>query len=142
MSASDTSDTSYSQPNFWRCLYPENFFCIPVSTLEVHGLTCNIDFFRVLFQPGLIMSARWPATQPVDELVIKSSTYFMEVVHDLRKRLKAFTQSKKVSRFVTASYFMLFCIIFLFLLLFIQSFFGLYSFWLISSFIYSPYVQS
>jgi len=40
------------------------------------------------------VSARWPAKQPIDELVIKSSAYFMEVAHDLRKRLKAFTQPK------------------------------------------------
>jgi len=65
---------------------------------------------RALFQPGLIVSAQWPTTQPVDELVIKSSAYFMEVAHDLRKRLKTFTQPKKVnvSHLVTRS--LIFCI--------------------------------
>jgi len=50
-----------------------------------------------ILQSGLIVSARWPVTQPVDEVVIKSSTYFMEVVHDLRKRLKAASEPRKVS---------------------------------------------
>jgi len=80
----------------------------------------------VLFQRGLIVSSRWPATQPVDELVIKSSTYFMEVVHDLRKRLKAFTQSKKVYHSISLSLAfyisfvqcVLFALRFLFILLF------------------------
>jgi len=53
-----------------------------------------------MLQPGLIVSASWPSTQPIDEAVIKSSAYFMEVVHDLRKRLKAVTESKKVSRYI------------------------------------------
>ena len=42
------------------------------------------------------MSASWPVTEPVDEVVIKSSTYLMEVIHDLRKRLKAATEPRKV----------------------------------------------
>ena len=50
-----------------------------------------------ILQPGLIVSSRWPVTPPVDEVVIKSSTYLMEVVHDLRKRLKAASEPRKVS---------------------------------------------
>jgi len=50
----------------------------------------------MMSQPGLIVSASWPVTQPVDEVVIKSSAYLMEVVHDLRKRLKAATEPRKV----------------------------------------------
>jgi len=50
----------------------------------------------VVWQSGLIVSARWPVTQPVDEVVIKSSAYLMDVVHDLRKRLKAATEPRKV----------------------------------------------
>ena len=52
----------------------------------------------VVWQSGLIVSARWPVTQPVDEVVIKSSAYLMDVVHDLRKRLKAATEPRKVWR--------------------------------------------
>jgi len=84
--------------------------CVSTSVLYCHSLGDALTEVRMytlsmcaLFQPGLIVSSRWPATQPVDELVIKSSTYFMEVVHDLRKRLKAFTQSKKVYRSISLS---------------------------------------
>jgi len=64
----------------------------------VHGTVMCILHYndKRLMQTGLIVSSRWPDTQPVDELVIKSSTYLMEAVHDLRKRLKAVTDNKKV----------------------------------------------
>ena len=42
------------------------------------------------------MSAVWPATQPVDIILVKSSNYLMDVAHEFRKRLKDVTESKKV----------------------------------------------
>ena len=56
----------------------------------------NLHVCMIMVQRGLIVSASWPVTQAVDKVVIKSSTYLMEVVHDLRKRLKAATEPRKV----------------------------------------------
>lgn len=50
-----------------------------------------------LIQPGCIVSASWPVSQPIDEILVKSSSYLMETIHDFRKRMKAFTETKKVS---------------------------------------------
>lgn len=34
------------------------------------------------------MNARWPAADPVDELILKESQYITDVSHDFRVRLK------------------------------------------------------
>lgn len=41
------------------------------------------------------MKASWPSAGPVDEVLIRSSQYLMEVAHDLRLRLKAFLNPPK-----------------------------------------------
>uniref|UniRef100_A0A9J8C4Y2 Leucine--tRNA ligase, cytoplasmic n=1 Tax=Cyprinus carpio carpio TaxID=630221 RepID=A0A9J8C4Y2_CYPCA len=47
------------------------------------------------FQSSSIMKARWPTAGPVDEILIRSSQYLMDTAHDLRLRLKAYTQPAK-----------------------------------------------
>ncbi len=41
------------------------------------------------------MKAPWPTAGPVDEILIRSSQYLMDTAHDLRLRLKAYTQPPK-----------------------------------------------
>ncbi|EHH54627.1 hypothetical protein EGM_15506 [Macaca fascicularis] len=47
------------------------------------------------FQPDSIMNASWPVAGPVDEVLIHSSQYLMEVTHDLRLRLKNYMMPAK-----------------------------------------------
>ncbi|EQB78143.1 hypothetical protein CB1_000597004 [Camelus ferus] len=47
------------------------------------------------FQPDSIMNASWPLAGPVDESLIRSSQYLMEVAHDLRLRLKNYMMPAK-----------------------------------------------
>uniref|UniRef100_A0ABI7Y6B3 leucine--tRNA ligase n=1 Tax=Felis catus TaxID=9685 RepID=A0ABI7Y6B3_FELCA len=47
------------------------------------------------FQPDSIMNASWPLAGPVDEALIRSSQYLMEVAHDLRLRLKNYMMPAK-----------------------------------------------
>lgn len=44
--------------------------------------------FFLSSKPDSIMRASWPTAGPVDEVLIRSSQYLMEVAHDLRLRLK------------------------------------------------------
>ena len=44
--------------------------------------------FFFFFKPDSVMNASWPLAGPVDETLIRSSQYLMEVAHDLRLRLK------------------------------------------------------
>ncbi|KAL1773754.1 leucine-tRNA ligase, cytoplasmic isoform X1 [Sigmodon hispidus] len=44
--------------------------------------------WSLLGKPDSIMNASWPVAGPVDEALIRSSQYLMEVAHDLRLRLK------------------------------------------------------
>lgn len=41
------------------------------------------------------MNASWPVAGPVDESLIRSSQYLMEVAHDLRLRLKNYMTPAK-----------------------------------------------
>lgn len=41
------------------------------------------------------MNASWPLAGPVDEALIRSSQYLMEVAHDLRLRLKNYMMLAK-----------------------------------------------
>ena len=41
------------------------------------------------------MNASWPVAGPVDEVLIHSSQYLMEVTHDLRLRLKNYMMPAK-----------------------------------------------
>uniref|UniRef100_A0A8C2NHZ9 leucine--tRNA ligase n=1 Tax=Capra hircus TaxID=9925 RepID=A0A8C2NHZ9_CAPHI len=47
------------------------------------------------FKPDSIMTASWPLAGPVDESLIRSSQYLMEVAHDLRLRLKNYMMPAK-----------------------------------------------
>ncbi|XP_052393301.1 leucine--tRNA ligase, cytoplasmic-like [Carassius gibelio] len=51
--------------------------------------------WSLLGKSGSIMKARWPPAGPVDEILIRSSQYLMDTAHDLRLRLKAYTQPAK-----------------------------------------------
>lgn len=41
------------------------------------------------------MTASWPVAGPVDEVLIRSSQYLMEVAHELRLRLKSYMMPAK-----------------------------------------------
>uniref|UniRef100_A0A8D2CZ86 Leucine--tRNA ligase, cytoplasmic n=1 Tax=Sciurus vulgaris TaxID=55149 RepID=A0A8D2CZ86_SCIVU len=49
----------------------------------------------LLGKPDSIMNASWPVAGPVDEALIRSSQYLMEVAHDLRLRLKNYMMPAK-----------------------------------------------
>lgn len=51
--------------------------------------------WSLLGKSSSIMKARWPAAGPMDEILIRSSQYLMDTAHDLRLRLKAYTQPAK-----------------------------------------------
>lgn len=46
--------------------------------------------WSLLDNEGTIINARWPSTSPVDEVLLKSSQYLMDAVHEFRIRLKQF----------------------------------------------------
>ncbi|KAL1252478.1 hypothetical protein QQF64_017171 [Cirrhinus molitorella] len=51
--------------------------------------------WSLLGKSNSIIKARWPTAGPVDEVLIRSSQYLMDTAHDLRLRLKAYTQPAK-----------------------------------------------
>lgn len=51
--------------------------------------------WTLLGKPDSIMHASWPVAGPVDESLIRSSQYLMEVAHDLRLRLKNYMMPAK-----------------------------------------------
>uniref|UniRef100_A0A673V2P3 Leucine--tRNA ligase, cytoplasmic n=1 Tax=Suricata suricatta TaxID=37032 RepID=A0A673V2P3_SURSU len=51
--------------------------------------------WTLLGKPDSIMNASWPLAGPVDEALIRSSQYLMEVAHDLRLRLKNYMMPAK-----------------------------------------------
>ncbi|XDV39280.1 hypothetical protein PO909_008541, partial [Leuciscus waleckii] len=51
--------------------------------------------WSLLGKSSSVMKACWPTTGPVDEILIRSSQYLMDTAHDLRLRLKAYTQPAK-----------------------------------------------
>uniref|UniRef100_A0A8C2NIQ7 Leucine--tRNA ligase, cytoplasmic n=1 Tax=Capra hircus TaxID=9925 RepID=A0A8C2NIQ7_CAPHI len=62
------------------------------------ALKTEFQIFEPLFfffKPDSIMTASWPLAGPVDESLIRSSQYLMEVAHDLRLRLKNYMMPAK-----------------------------------------------
>lgn len=51
--------------------------------------------WSLLGKSSTVMKAQWPTAGPVDEILIRSSQYLMDTAHDLRLRLKAYTQPAK-----------------------------------------------
>ncbi|KAM9694289.1 leucine--tRNA ligase, cytoplasmic isoform 2-T2 [Trichechus inunguis] len=66
------------------------FWFIEVQTLLLTPFCPHLceHIWTLLGKPGSIMKASWPVAGPVDEALIRSSQYLMEVAHDLRLRLK------------------------------------------------------
>lgn len=51
--------------------------------------------WSLLGKSSTVMKALWPTAGPVDEILIRSSQYLMDTAHDLRLRLKAYSQPAK-----------------------------------------------
>ncbi|KAK7143985.1 hypothetical protein R3I93_014980 [Phoxinus phoxinus] len=51
--------------------------------------------WSLLGKSSSVMKAHWPTAGPVDEILIRSSQYLMDTAHELRLRLKAYTQPAK-----------------------------------------------
>ncbi|XP_049729943.1 leucine--tRNA ligase, cytoplasmic [Elephas maximus indicus] len=66
------------------------FRFIEVQTLLLAPFCPHLceHIWTLLGKPGSIMKASWPVAGPVDEALIRSSQYLMEVAHDVRLRLK------------------------------------------------------
>ncbi|XP_018883476.3 leucine--tRNA ligase, cytoplasmic isoform X1 [Gorilla gorilla gorilla] len=66
------------------------FRFIEVQTLLLAPFCPHLceHIWTLLGKPDSIMNASWPVAGPVDEVLIHSSQYLMEVTHDLRLRLK------------------------------------------------------
>ncbi|KAM9069909.1 leucine--tRNA ligase, cytoplasmic isoform 2-T2 [Sarcophilus harrisii] len=79
------------------------FQFIEVQTLLLTPICPHIceHVWMLLGKPDSIMKAEWPLAGPVDEVLIRSSQYLMEVAHDLRLRLKNYmmpAKGKKVDK--------------------------------------------
>ncbi|XP_032192180.1 leucine--tRNA ligase, cytoplasmic isoform X1 [Mustela erminea] len=73
------------------------FRFIEVQTLLLAPFCPHLceHIWTLLGKPDSIMSASWPLAGPVDEVLIRSSQYLMEVAHDLRLRLKNYMMPAK-----------------------------------------------
>nr|XP_045745492.1 leucine--tRNA ligase, cytoplasmic [Mirounga angustirostris] len=73
------------------------FRFIEVQTLLLAPFCPHLceHIWTLLGKPDSIMSASWPLAGPVDEALIRSSQYLMEVAHDLRLRLKNYMMPAK-----------------------------------------------
>ncbi|KAF6081621.1 hypothetical protein HJG60_007525 [Phyllostomus discolor] len=73
------------------------FRFIEVQTLLLAPFCPHVceHIWALLGKPGSIMYASWPIVGPVDETLIRSSQYLMEVAHDLRLRLKNYMMPAK-----------------------------------------------
>ncbi|XP_045681272.1 leucine--tRNA ligase, cytoplasmic [Phyllostomus hastatus] len=73
------------------------FRFIEVQTLLLAPFCPHVceHIWALLGKPGSIMYASWPVVGPVDETLIRSSQYLMEVAHDLRLRLKNYMMPAK-----------------------------------------------
>ncbi|XP_007947303.1 leucine--tRNA ligase, cytoplasmic [Orycteropus afer afer] len=73
------------------------FRFIEVQTLLLAPFCPHLceHIWTLLEKPGSIMNASWPVAGPVDEALIRSSQYLMEVAHDLRLRLKNYMMPVK-----------------------------------------------
>ncbi|XP_074147818.1 leucine--tRNA ligase, cytoplasmic isoform X2 [Sminthopsis crassicaudata] len=79
------------------------FQFIEVQTLLLTPICPHVceHVWMLLGKPDSIMKAVWPLAGPVDEVLIRSSQYLMEVAHDLRLRLKNYmmpAKGKKVDK--------------------------------------------
>ncbi|MBZ3870364.1 Leucine--tRNA ligase, cytoplasmic [Sciurus carolinensis] len=79
------------------------FRFIEVQTLLLAPFCPHLceHIWTLLGKPDSIMNASWPVAGPVDEALIRSSQYLMEVAHDLRLRLKNYmmpTKGKKTDK--------------------------------------------
>nr|XP_021520665.1 leucine--tRNA ligase, cytoplasmic [Aotus nancymaae] len=73
------------------------FRFIEVQTLLLTPFCPHLceHIWTLLGKPDSIMNASWPVAGPVDEVLIRSSQYLMEVTHDLRLRLKNYMMPAK-----------------------------------------------
>uniref|UniRef100_A0A8C8ZGY8 leucine--tRNA ligase n=1 Tax=Prolemur simus TaxID=1328070 RepID=A0A8C8ZGY8_PROSS len=73
------------------------FRFIEVQTLLLAPFCPHVceHVWTLLGKPDSIMNASWPVAGPVDEALIRSSQYLMEVAHDLRLRLKNYMMPAK-----------------------------------------------
>ncbi|XP_027783540.1 leucine--tRNA ligase, cytoplasmic [Marmota flaviventris] len=73
------------------------FRFIEVQTLLLAPFCPHLceHIWTLLGKPDSIMNASWPVAGPVDEALIRSSQYLMEVAHDLRLRLKNYMMPAK-----------------------------------------------
>ncbi|XP_037019225.2 leucine--tRNA ligase, cytoplasmic isoform X2 [Artibeus jamaicensis] len=73
------------------------FQFIEVQTLLLAPFCPHVceHIWALLGKPSSIMYASWPIVGPVDETLIRSSQYLMEVAHDLRLRLKSYMMPAK-----------------------------------------------
>ncbi|KAM4875852.1 leucine--tRNA ligase, cytoplasmic [Thomomys bottae] len=73
------------------------FLFIEVQTLLLAPFCPHVceHIWTLLGKTDSIMNASWPVAGPVDEVLIRSSQYLMEVAHDLRLRLKNYTMPAK-----------------------------------------------
>lgn len=73
------------------------FRFIEVQTLLLAPFCPHIceHIWTLLGKPGSILNASWPVVGHVDEALIRSSQYLMEVAHDLRLRLKSYMMPPK-----------------------------------------------
>ncbi|XP_059030936.1 leucine--tRNA ligase, cytoplasmic isoform X2 [Mustela lutreola] len=73
------------------------FRFIEVQTLLLAPFCPHLceHIWTLLGKPDSIMNASWPLAGPVDEALIRSSQYLMEVAHDLRLRLKNYMMPAK-----------------------------------------------
>uniref|UniRef100_A0A915I6H1 leucine--tRNA ligase n=1 Tax=Romanomermis culicivorax TaxID=13658 RepID=A0A915I6H1_ROMCU len=52
------------------------------------------NIWEMLGHKETIMRAKWPESEPVDEVLLKKSKFFENVVHEFRLRLKTYSQPK------------------------------------------------
>lgn len=73
------------------------FRFIEVQTLLLAPFCPHVceHIWTLLGKPDSIMNASWPVAGPVDETLINSSQYLMEVAHELRLRLKNYMMPAK-----------------------------------------------
>ncbi|EPQ20089.1 Leucyl-tRNA synthetase, cytoplasmic [Myotis brandtii] len=73
------------------------FRFIEVQTLLLAPFCPHLceHIWTLLGKPDSIMRASWPVVGPVDDVLIRSSQYLMEVAHDLRLRLKNYMMPAK-----------------------------------------------
>lgn len=62
--------------------------------LHFYGMVIYLAFF----QERSILHEQWPVAGPIDEVLVKSSCYIMEVAHSFRIILKNHTQPKKSTK--------------------------------------------